>query len=122
MNRLGFLAILPGLIPAWKILPTRAMAQASAVSATGAAAWHRVLLNTYCADCHNSRARTGGLALDGLDLRPAADDAQIREKALRKLRGHLMPPPGALSRRRKMTFSSTPVTTPAMSRRTASGS
>ena len=53
------------------------------------------MLNTYCTGCHNSRAKVGGLALDGLDLRAAADDAEIWEKALRKLRGHLMPPPGS---------------------------
>ena len=33
--------------------------------------------------------------MDGLNLQAAADDAQIWEKALRKLRGHLMPPPGS---------------------------
>jgi hypothetical protein len=55
---------------------------------------HRAMLNEYCVSCHNSRAKTGGLALDGLDLQKAPDDAQIWEKALRKLRGRLMPPPG----------------------------
>ncbi len=56
---------------------------------------HRSLLNTYCVTCHNARLKTGGLALDGLKLEAAADDAQIWEKALRKMRGRLMPPPGA---------------------------
>ena len=53
------------------------------------------MLNTYCISCHNSRAKIGGLALDGLDLQAAADSAEIWEKALRKLRGHSMPPPGS---------------------------
>jgi len=52
------------------------------------------MLTTYCFTCHNSRAKTGGLALDALNLQAAADDARIWEKALRKLRGRLMPPPG----------------------------
>ncbi len=56
---------------------------------------HQAMLNTYCIGCHNSRAKIGGLALDGLDLQAAADNAEIWEKALRKLRGHLMPPPGS---------------------------
>src|SRR5262252_4456362 len=56
---------------------------------------HQTMLNTYCIGCHNSRAKVGGLALDGLDLQAAADSAEIWEKALRKLRGHLMPPPGS---------------------------
>jgi len=56
---------------------------------------HRSLLNTYCVTCHNARLKTGGLALDGLNLEAASDDAQIWEKVLRKMRGRLMPPPGA---------------------------
>src|SRR5215469_852379 len=55
---------------------------------------HRALVSTYCFSCHNTRLKTGGLALDTLDLQSPADDAQIWEKVLRKLRGHQMPPPG----------------------------
>jgi mono/diheme cytochrome c family protein len=55
---------------------------------------HKALLTTYCVTCHNSRLKTGGLALDSLNIEAAADDAQIWEKAIRKLRGRLMPPPG----------------------------
>jgi len=66
-----------------------------ALSQTRAAGQHQAMLNTYCISCHNSRAKVGGLALDGLDLQAAADNAEIWEKALRKLRGHLMPPPGS---------------------------
>src|SRR5271169_4632771 len=95
MKRLLFLIVLlPVLIASFTIVQTRAVAQAPAESAAGAADRHRAMLNTYCAGCHNTRAKAGGLALDGLDLQSAADDAQIWEKALRKLRGHLMPPPG----------------------------
>jgi hypothetical protein len=60
---------------------------------------HRAMLDTYCVTCHNTRVKTGGLALDGVVLdrltQSAGDDAQIWEKALRKLRGHQMPPPGS---------------------------
>src|SRR5262245_16775038 len=77
-----------------------------AVMQTGAvpqADQHRAMLNTYCVTCHNTRLKTGGLALDGAVLarlsqsseQSAADDAQVWEKALRKLRGHQMPPPGS---------------------------
>lgn len=52
------------------------------------------MLATYCFTCHSTRAKVGGLALDSLDLGAASDDARTWEKALRKLRGHLMPPPG----------------------------
>ena len=56
---------------------------------------HRALIRTYCVTCHNTRLKTGGLALDSLDLEAPANDAAIWEKALRKLRGHQMPPPGS---------------------------
>ncbi len=62
--------------------------------AAGAPDQYHAMLTTYCFTCHNTRAKIGGLALDGLDLQAAADDARTWEKALRKLRGHLMPPPG----------------------------
>ena len=55
---------------------------------------YRAMLSTYCFTCHNSRAKIGGLTLDTLDLKAASGDARIWEEALRKLRGHLMPPPG----------------------------
>jgi mono/diheme cytochrome c family protein len=63
--------------------------------AAGGADQARTMLNTYCVTCHNSRTKIGGIALDNLNLQSAPDDAKVWEKALRKLRGHLMPPPGA---------------------------
>ena len=52
-------------------------------------------IERYCVRCHNERLRTGGLVLEHLD--PAAPGAAIDvwEKVVRKLRGGLMPPPGA---------------------------
>ncbi|MEO8097613.1 MAG: DUF1592 domain-containing protein [Acidobacteriota bacterium] len=55
----------------------------------------RALITNYCVTCHNTSLKTGGLALEGLNLQAAADDAEIWEKVLRKLRGHQMPPPGS---------------------------
>ncbi len=55
----------------------------------------RALVNTYCVTCHSARLKSGGLALDGLNLQAAANDAAVWEKVLRKLRGHQMPPPGS---------------------------
>jgi len=79
------------------ILQIGALGQTPAGRAPAAAALnpHRALVTTYCATCHNTRLKTGGLALDGLDLGAVANDADIWEKALRKLRGHQMPPPGS---------------------------
>src|SRR5215471_18115849 len=82
------------LIASPAVMQTRTAAQADQ---------HRAMLNTYCVTCHNTRLKTGGLALDGAVLdhlsqaagQSAGDDAQVWEKALRKLRGHQMPPPGS---------------------------
>ena len=79
------------LIASPALMQTGAVAQADQ---------HRAMLSTYCVTCHNTRLKTGGLALDGevldrLNLQSAGDDAQVWEKALRKLRGHQMPPPGS---------------------------
>ena len=52
------------------------------------------MLSTYCYACHNGRVKSGGLALDGLDLQTPAENAQVWEKAVLRLRGRLMPPPG----------------------------
>ena len=56
---------------------------------------HRAMLNTYCVTCHNAKLKTGGIAFDKLDLRTRRTTRRSGRKCLRKLRGHLMPPPGA---------------------------
>src|SRR5215469_596116 len=79
------------LITASAPLQSRAQTPAPAAGGTDE---HRAMLATYCFTCHNSRLKTGGLALDSLDLQTPEENAQIWEKAVRKLRGRLMPPPG----------------------------
>jgi mono/diheme cytochrome c family protein len=60
-----------------------------------AAAPARALIDTYCVACHNQRLKTAGIAFDTADLSDVSKDADLWEKALRKLRGGMMPPPGA---------------------------
>ena len=55
----------------------------------------RAGLDKYCVTCHNARLKTGGLALDQLDLSRLADHAEVAEKVALKLRTGLMPPPNA---------------------------
>ncbi len=74
--------------------PLQTRAQGAQASAAGATDPHAVMLSTYCFTCHNSRVKVGGLALDALNLQTPEDNAEIWEKAVRKLRGRLMPPPG----------------------------
>jgi cytochrome c5 len=73
------------------LLASPAVMRTSAVVQVVQADQHRAMVNTYCVTCHNTQLKTGGLALDG----KAWDDAQVWEKALRKLRGNQMPPPGS---------------------------
>jgi mono/diheme cytochrome c family protein len=86
------------LIASWVIFQTAAIGQSAPAPIVPGpsqdSAQYRAMLTTYCFTCHSTRAKIGGLALEGLDLGAAADDARTWEKALRKLRGHLMPPPG----------------------------
>jgi mono/diheme cytochrome c family protein len=55
----------------------------------------RALIEQYCLGCHSDRGRAGGLALSQLNLDAVDQHAEIAEKAIRKLRGGLMPPAGA---------------------------
>src|SRR5262245_23021447 len=70
------------------LAPVQARAQAAQNPAAS------TMLSTYCFTCHSTRVKSGGLALDGLNLQAPAQNAEVWEKALRKLRGRLMPPPG----------------------------
>ena len=54
----------------------------------------RALLDRYCVTCHNERLRTGGLALDALDVSRVGDASAIWEQVVLKLRGGMMPPAG----------------------------
>ena len=49
----------------------------------------------YCAGCHSDRVKAGGVSLEGLTAEAIAQRGDVFEKAVRKLRGRVMPPPGA---------------------------
>lgn len=54
--------------------------------------WH--FLDHYCSKCHNTTDWAGGVAYDTMKPSQVPADAQIWERAVRKLSGDLMPPPG----------------------------
>ena len=56
---------------------------------------NQALIDRYCVTCHNQRLKTAKLAIDTLDLAHPEHDALAWERAIRKLRGGMMPPPGA---------------------------
>src|SRR4026209_2039204 len=49
----------------------------------------------YCVGCHNDRAKIGGVSFEGVTADSIGQRAEVFEKAVRKLRGRVMPPPGA---------------------------
>jgi hypothetical protein len=51
-------------------------------------------IKRYCVTCHNSRLKTGGLALDAADAAAAGQSPEIWEKVIGKLRLGTMPPAG----------------------------
>src|SRR5581483_8098447 len=63
-------------------------------TAPASAASARQLLDTYCVTCHNTRAKTGGLALDKIDINQVGENPGVWEKVVRKLRAGMMPPLG----------------------------
>ena len=77
------------------VLITSPVRLETSAAAQIAANQHQEMVKTYCVTCHSTRAKMGGLALEGLNLQAAADNAEIWERALRKLRGNQMPPPGS---------------------------
>ena len=54
--------------------------------------WH--VLDDYCVKCHNATDWAGGVAFDTMTPEALAADAEVWEKAVRKVRGTMMPPPG----------------------------
>ena len=94
-----------GVVLATSSLPRPATAQAVAQSGSAAPSvaaatetsghppeWG--LLEQRCSKCHNSTDWAGGVAFDTLSADDIPADAETWEKAVRKLRGRLMPPPG----------------------------
>jgi len=59
-----------------------------------AAQKHWAVIEKYCFECHNTTDWAGGVAFDSMSLDNLSDEADVWEKAIRRLRGRLMPPPG----------------------------
>jgi mono/diheme cytochrome c family protein len=98
MKRLLTLCSLLAVVGAARAVPqagTGAPAAAQSSSVAASPEQYRATVTTYCTGCHNARAKTGGLALDAMNFDAVANDAVVWEKVVRKLRGRLMPPPGA---------------------------
>jgi hypothetical protein len=68
---------------------------AGSASAQNPVASHQTTIQQYCVTCHNQRLKTGGLALDALEITNVRPNAETWEQVVRKLRIGAMPPHGA---------------------------
>src|SRR5262245_21229507 len=96
MKRLTFIcAVLALLAASPAVLQTKAFQSGAGASAQPEQ--HQAVVKTYCAGCHNSKLTNParGLALDTINVQAPTEHPEIWEKAIRKLRGRLMPPPGS---------------------------
>ncbi len=69
-------------------------AQESRAGTSGDSTTYRQMLNQYCVTCHNQQLKTANLLLDQANLDDVAEDGEIWEKVIRKLRTRAMPPSG----------------------------
>jgi mono/diheme cytochrome c family protein len=82
---------LVGLALAW---PLSGLAAGDAAPAAPDLHKNWGFLDKYCGNCHNATDWAGGVAFDTLQPESVGQDAEVWEKAVRKLRGRMMPPPG----------------------------
>src|SRR5947199_10189666 len=74
---------------------TAAQEPAAGARTTSNAGTELATINRYCVACHNDRAKTAGVSFQGLTAESIGPHADVVEKAVRKMRGRVMPPPGA---------------------------
>jgi hypothetical protein len=80
-----------GLIAAATLLAGCGKLGGPSLAEAGPEQWQ--VVDRYCTDCHNAAEVTGGLDLERIGPDNLAQHAQVLEKAVRKLRGRMMPPP-----------------------------
>ena len=83
------------LIGGWIVLAFSSVQTSAQRTQPGQAqATSRAVLDRYCVTCHNQTIRTGGLALDTLDITNPTTNTDVWERVIVKLRAGSMPPPG----------------------------
>ena len=84
---------LPGVFAASQVTPVSRTARP--ITAAPNADAQLATVKQYCAGCHNDRSKMADVSFDGLTAESIAKNPDLFEKAVRKLRGRVMPPPGA---------------------------
>src|SRR5688572_11533909 len=69
--------------------------QAPPVTPAAGAEAHLATVKQYCSGCHNDRSKMAGVSFEGLTADAIAKHPDLFEKAVRKMRGRVMPPPSA---------------------------
>lgn len=76
------------------LILTGALSAAPASQTPDPADAHLATMRQYCLACHNDHAKVGGASFQGITAESVAKNPELFEKAVRKLRGRVMPPPG----------------------------
>lgn len=90
-----YLAALTGAFTGLKASTAQTPAAPVAAVSAADAEKHLATIKQYCAGCHSDRAKLGGVSFDGLTVDAIGQRAEVFEKAVRKVRGRVMPPPNA---------------------------
>jgi mono/diheme cytochrome c family protein len=93
MKRLALFVLALAFVTAQPFAQTQTTSSTQRSAASSAPI--RSMLDSYCITCHSAAGHAGGVAFVGMSLDDIGANAEIWEKAVRKLRGHLMPPPGS---------------------------
>jgi hypothetical protein len=76
------------------VTPTSPAAGSTTPQAATPADKQWTMVKDYCEKCHNAEDWAGGIAFDTMTPADISENAETFEKAVRKLQGRLMPPPG----------------------------
>src|SRR5215468_10571132 len=79
---------------AFSVAPVLLAAPQNQAQAPAPAEAHLAVFKQYCQACHNDKAKIGGASFEGITAGSIAKNPELFEKAVRKLRGRVMPPPG----------------------------
>jgi mono/diheme cytochrome c family protein len=90
-HRAGLVMALAGLVTLGAVGLAIAAAPTSAPPASHT---HWQLVENHCFKCHNAEDWAGGVAFDTMSPDNVAEEAEVWETAIKKLKGGLMPPPG----------------------------
>jgi mono/diheme cytochrome c family protein len=94
-TRAAFATALGGALAASLTGVFAASQQPAAAPRPADAGAHLATMTQYCAACHNDKVRTADVSFEGVTAATVTAHPDLFEKAVRKMRGRVMPPPGA---------------------------